>query len=200
MSESVHAVLANKHHHQEETRISSPLVHEMNHHHDDEDEDDDIDIIGKFDPTQSFLLNAQSPSSFQQQQHKANLSNISNVGSNSFKANSDTSPQHQQPQQFEGESKTCDTEDEWYTDPIHTAARDRLRRALHYYFLSPIDKWRIKRRLPMKLVFQFLKIVLVTTQVILFGNNITEMRSVDNSMVCGDKLIHSNQLIFFSNS
>lgn len=76
------------------------------------------------------------------------------------------------------------TTNEFVTHVNHIAARDRLRRALHYQFLSPMDKWRIKSRFPWKLIFQIIKILLVTTQVILFGNNITRMQSVDNSIVC----------------
>lgn len=73
--------------------------------------------------------------------------------------------------------------DEWNTDSNLIPARERLRRALAYYFMSPIDKWRVKGRFPWKLLFQLIKIVLVTTQVIMFGNSVTDYKSGDNSML-----------------
>ena len=51
--------------------------------------------------------------------------------------------------------------------------------------MSPIDKWRIKGRFPWKLLLQVVKIILVTTQLVLFGNNVTQYRAADSSMVRG---------------
>ena len=72
---------------------------------------------------------------------------------------------------------------EWATDANFVSARDRLRRALRYYFMSPMEKWRIKGRFPWKLLFQVIKIILVTSQLIIFGNTVTQYKSADNSMV-----------------
>ena len=81
------------------------------------------------------------------------------------------------------DSQRTTTTQEWATTDDFTAARDRLRRALRYYFMSPIDKWRIKGRFPWKLLFQIIKIILVTSQLIIFGNNVTDYKSADYSMV-----------------
>uniref|UniRef100_A0A8C9X015 Mucolipin TRP cation channel 2 n=1 Tax=Sander lucioperca TaxID=283035 RepID=A0A8C9X015_SANLU len=48
---------------------------------------------------------------------------------------------------------------------------DNLRDDLKYYFMSPCEKYRARRQLPWKLVVQILKIVMITTQLILFGLN-----------------------------
>lgn len=72
---------------------------------------------------------------------------------------------------------------EWATEENFTPGRDRLRRALRYYFMSPWDKWRIKGRFPWKLLFQIVKIIFVTSQLIIFGSNVTDYKSADNSMV-----------------
>ncbi|XP_053573916.1 mucolipin-1 [Bombina bombina] len=45
----------------------------------------------------------------------------------------------------------------------------QLRRRLKYFFMSPCDKFRAKGRKPYKLALQFIKIILVTIQLILFG-------------------------------
>ena len=74
--------------------------------------------------------------------------------------------------------------DEWHTESIYEQARDRLRRALRYYFMSPMDKWYIKGRFPWKLLFQVVKIIFVTFQVILFGSNVTLYKSNNISQVC----------------
>jgi len=74
-------------------------------------------------------------------------------------------------------------EDEWRTEQGYEQPRDRLRRALRYYFMSPIDKWYIKGRFPWKLFFQVIKIVIVTIQVILFGSNVTLYKSNNLSQV-----------------
>ncbi|XP_034003169.1 mucolipin-2 isoform X2 [Trematomus bernacchii] len=48
---------------------------------------------------------------------------------------------------------------------------DTLRDDLKYYFMSPCEKYRARRQKPWKLVLQILKIVMITTQLILFGLN-----------------------------
>ncbi|KAK2868872.1 hypothetical protein Q7C36_000743 [Tachysurus vachellii] len=48
---------------------------------------------------------------------------------------------------------------------------ERLRDDLRYYFMSPCEKYRARRQLPWKLTVQILKIVMITTQLILFGLN-----------------------------
>ncbi|CAB1324740.1 unnamed protein product [Coregonus sp. 'balchen'] len=46
-----------------------------------------------------------------------------------------------------------------------------LRDDLKYYFMSPCEKYRARRQLPWKLGVQILKIVMITSQLILFGLN-----------------------------
>nr|XP_019936716.1 PREDICTED: mucolipin-2 [Paralichthys olivaceus] len=46
-----------------------------------------------------------------------------------------------------------------------------LRDDLRYYFMSPCEKYRTRRHIPWKLGVQILKIVMITTQLILFGLN-----------------------------
>ena len=46
-------------------------------------------------------------------------------------------------------------------------SEDRLRRRLKYFFMNPCQKWAAKRKIPWKLMVQFLKVVLVTIQVLL---------------------------------
>lgn len=46
-----------------------------------------------------------------------------------------------------------------------------LRDDLKYYFMSPCEKYRARRHLPWKLGVQILKIVMITTQLVLFGLN-----------------------------
>lgn len=72
---------------------------------------------------------------------------------------------------------------EWLTSSNLIETRNNLRKKLTYHFMSPIDKWKIKGKFPWKLLFQIIKIILVTIQVILFGNNFASSRSIDNSMV-----------------
>uniref|UniRef100_A0A8D0LBG6 Mucolipin TRP cation channel 2 n=1 Tax=Sphenodon punctatus TaxID=8508 RepID=A0A8D0LBG6_SPHPU len=44
-----------------------------------------------------------------------------------------------------------------------------LREDLKFYFMNPCEKYRARRQIPWKLCLQILKIVMVTTQLILFG-------------------------------
>uniref|UniRef100_A0A8R1ESJ7 Mucolipin-3 n=1 Tax=Caenorhabditis japonica TaxID=281687 RepID=A0A8R1ESJ7_CAEJA len=46
---------------------------------------------------------------------------------------------------------------------------ERLRRHLQFFFMNPMEKWKVRRQLPYKLVLQVLKIVFVTMQLILFA-------------------------------
>uniref|UniRef100_A0A914N9J3 Polycystin cation channel PKD1/PKD2 domain-containing protein n=1 Tax=Meloidogyne incognita TaxID=6306 RepID=A0A914N9J3_MELIC len=45
----------------------------------------------------------------------------------------------------------------------------RLRRHLQFFFMNPLDKYRIRRQFPFKLVLQILKAIFVTTQLVLFA-------------------------------
>ncbi|KAI2801221.1 Mucolipin-2, partial [Blomia tropicalis] len=56
-----------------------------------------------------------------------------------------------------------------------------LQKKLHFYFMSPLDKWRIKRRFPLKALFQFLKIILVTTQIMYFGNEMASYLNYEDN-------------------
>uniref|UniRef100_A0A3B4DYA5 Polycystin cation channel PKD1/PKD2 domain-containing protein n=1 Tax=Pygocentrus nattereri TaxID=42514 RepID=A0A3B4DYA5_PYGNA len=49
------------------------------------------------------------------------------------------------------------------------ASSETLREDLRYYFMSPCEKYRARRQLPWKLAVQILKIVMITTQLVLFG-------------------------------
>ncbi|KAJ1358660.1 hypothetical protein KIN20_017141 [Parelaphostrongylus tenuis] len=46
---------------------------------------------------------------------------------------------------------------------------ERLRRHLQFFFMNPLEKWRIRRQFPYKLTLQVLKIIFVTLQLILFA-------------------------------
>ncbi|KAG8132594.1 hypothetical protein E2320_010444, partial [Naja naja] len=46
-----------------------------------------------------------------------------------------------------------------------------LKKDLKFYFMNPCEKYRARRQIPWKLGLQILKIVMVTTQLILFGLN-----------------------------
>uniref|UniRef100_A0A1I7UUT7 Neur_chan_LBD domain-containing protein n=1 Tax=Caenorhabditis tropicalis TaxID=1561998 RepID=A0A1I7UUT7_9PELO len=46
---------------------------------------------------------------------------------------------------------------------------ERLRRHLQFFFMNPMEKWKVRRQLPYKLVLQVLKIIFVTMQLILFA-------------------------------
>uniref|UniRef100_A0A667X8U4 Mucolipin TRP cation channel 2 n=1 Tax=Myripristis murdjan TaxID=586833 RepID=A0A667X8U4_9TELE len=48
---------------------------------------------------------------------------------------------------------------------------ESLRDDLRYYFMSPCEKYRARRQIPWKLGVQILKIIMITTQLILFGLN-----------------------------
>jgi len=62
-------------------------------------------------------------------------------------------------------------------------SRDRLRRELKFYFMSPINKWRAKGRLPWKLGLQIIKIVFVTIQLIIFGIDMNSFLTLEANMV-----------------
>ncbi|CAI5444941.1 unnamed protein product [Caenorhabditis angaria] len=46
---------------------------------------------------------------------------------------------------------------------------ERLRRHLQFFFMNPMEKWKVRKQLPYKLVLQVLKIIFVTAQLILFA-------------------------------
>ncbi|CAN9500373.1 unnamed protein product [Ophioblennius macclurei] len=52
-----------------------------------------------------------------------------------------------------------------------TIKEEKLRDDLRYYFMSPCEKYRARRHLPWKLGVQILKIIMITTQLVLFGLN-----------------------------
>jgi hypothetical protein len=64
-----------------------------------------------------------------------------------------------------------------------SGSRDRLRRELKFYFMSPINKWRAKGRLPWKLGLQIIKIVFVTIQLIIFGIDMNNFLTLEANMV-----------------
>ncbi|KAI7690756.1 hypothetical protein SSS_00851 [Sarcoptes scabiei] len=72
---------------------------------------------------------------------------------------------------------------EWETVPRLVATRNRLHRRLCYHFMSPIDKWNIKKRFPWKMLLQAIKIIFVTLQVVLFGNTYTEKLEINDNML-----------------
>ncbi|XP_036378608.1 mucolipin-2 [Megalops cyprinoides] len=59
-----------------------------------------------------------------------------------------------------------------------------LRDDLKYYFMNPCEKYRARRQLPWKLGVQILKIIMVTTQLVLFGlnNQLVVSYKEENSM------------------
>ncbi|XP_046405641.1 mucolipin-3-like isoform X2 [Ischnura elegans] len=48
---------------------------------------------------------------------------------------------------------------------------DKMRRKLKFFFMNPIEKWRVTRRLPYKLIVQVIKIAFVTLQLCLFASS-----------------------------
>ncbi|EYB83085.1 hypothetical protein Y032_0343g3062 [Ancylostoma ceylanicum] len=57
-------------------------------------------------------------------------------------------------------------------DAMNEADRDtgeRLRRHLQFFFMNPLEKWKVRHQFPYKLALQILKIVFVTLQLILFA-------------------------------
>ncbi|WKX93732.1 hypothetical protein Q1695_011192 [Nippostrongylus brasiliensis] len=57
-------------------------------------------------------------------------------------------------------------------DEMNDVDRDtgeRLRRHLQFFFMNPLQKWKVRRQFPYKLVLQVLKIVFITLQLILFA-------------------------------
>lgn len=47
---------------------------------------------------------------------------------------------------------------------------ERFRRRLAFFFMDPVQKFQARRQIPWKLTIQFLKILVVTVQVVIFGN------------------------------
>jgi mucolipin len=61
--------------------------------------------------------------------------------------------------------------------------RDRFRRKLKYYFMNPLDKWKMKGKLPWKLGLQIVKIIVVTLQLLVFGSNMSKYLTHQGNMV-----------------
>uniref|UniRef100_A0AAX7VCG9 Polycystin cation channel PKD1/PKD2 domain-containing protein n=1 Tax=Astatotilapia calliptera TaxID=8154 RepID=A0AAX7VCG9_ASTCA len=54
---------------------------------------------------------------------------------------------------------------------LQNTPEENLRDDLRYYFMSPCEKYRARRHIPWKMGVQILKIIMVTTQLVLFGLN-----------------------------
>lgn len=67
-------------------------------------------------------------------------------------------------------------------DTQYFEEKELLQEELHYFFMSPIDKWRQRRQVPSKLIFQMLKIILVTIQLINFGSEMSNYMSQEENM------------------
>ena len=48
-------------------------------------------------------------------------------------------------------------------------AEEKLRRRVAFFFMNPVEKFVARRQTPWKLLLQFVKIILVTTQLVIFG-------------------------------
>ncbi|KAF7202356.1 mucolipin-2 isoform X1 [Nothobranchius furzeri] len=61
---------------------------------------------------------------------------------------------------------------------------ENLRDDLRYYFMSPCEKYRTRRHIPWKMGVQILKIVMITTQLVLFGlsNQLVVAYKEENTM------------------
>ncbi|XP_018608795.1 mucolipin-2 [Scleropages formosus] len=55
--------------------------------------------------------------------------------------------------------------------PEEEEEEEMLRNDLKYYFMSPCEKYRARRQIPWKLGVQILKIIMITTQLVIFGLN-----------------------------
>uniref|UniRef100_A0A914UPK4 Mucolipin extracytosolic domain-containing protein n=1 Tax=Plectus sambesii TaxID=2011161 RepID=A0A914UPK4_9BILA len=53
--------------------------------------------------------------------------------------------------------------------PAQRLSGDRLRRDLIFFFMNPMQKWRVRKQLPFKLALQVIKIVIVTAQLTMFA-------------------------------
>jgi mucolipin 3 len=51
---------------------------------------------------------------------------------------------------------------------------DRLKGRLEYFFMDPIEKWKHKRTRPWKLLVQILKIIMFTSQLVVFGQDMAK--------------------------
>lgn len=56
---------------------------------------------------------------------------------------------------------------------------EHLKKDLKFYFMNPCEKYRARRQIPWKLGLQILKIVMVTTQVLLFFKKIKQRRNTE---------------------
>uniref|UniRef100_A0A4W3I985 Mucolipin TRP cation channel 2 n=1 Tax=Callorhinchus milii TaxID=7868 RepID=A0A4W3I985_CALMI len=70
------------------------------------------------------------------------------------------------------------------SSPDMTSEENNLKADLRFFFMSPCEKYRARCQLPWKLCLQLLKIVLVTTQLVLFGlsNHLVASFKEENSL------------------
>lgn len=61
--------------------------------------------------------------------------------------------------------------------------RERFRKKLRYFFMNPIDKWKVKGKLPWKLGLQVIKIIIVTLQLLIFGSNMSKYLTHQGTLV-----------------
>lgn len=80
-----------------------------------------------------------------------------------------------------------DDDDQVLLPSTQLANKAMLQRKLRFYFMSPIDKWRIKRRFPLKLLFQLVKIILVTAHIMTFGNEMSDYLNYEDNTRTGKK-------------
>lgn len=61
--------------------------------------------------------------------------------------------------------------------------REQFRRKLNYFFMNPINKWKVKGKLPWKLGLQVIKIIIVTLQLLIFGSNMSKYLTHQGTLV-----------------
>jgi mucolipin 3 len=59
---------------------------------------------------------------------------------------------------------------------------DRLKARLSYFFMDPVEKWRHKQTRPWKLLVQILKIILFTSQLVVFGQDMAKFINYKEEM------------------
>lgn len=60
---------------------------------------------------------------------------------------------------------------------------EQFRRKLRYFFMNPVDKWRVKGKLPWKLGLQVIKIIIVTLQLLIFGSSMSKYLTHQGNLV-----------------
>lgn len=71
----------------------------------------------------------------------------------------------------EGTTANSDDESEHIDDLIYRTYEAGMREKLTFFFMNPVEKWRIRQKIPYKLGLQIVKIFVVTFQLWLFANN-----------------------------